>query len=240
MNGIKYRKKDIPLLTLKKGTILFRYSKNPLTDLRGIPIDDEHTCLNSNFNVFFHPNPFVGKAMLGQFRKFEKINIYKTLADLHLIMLIKPSLYTRGHRHSKRNFIKNCSDTRKGCFKRKDKSSDPCLSDTIIKKYPNVTGMIGFAKLDADKLEKSLMKGFPSRSNMKYMHFVEDANGVKSIPEIILYPLKTRNPKDLIINNSEKLDQAYELIHEFSYDSEKLREFMNTLTYNPSTYCYES
>ena len=236
---IKYRNKDIPILTLKKGTLLFRFSKNPLSDLRGIPIDSEHTCLNSNYNVFFHPNPFVGKSMLRQFKDVEKINIYKTLADLHLIMLIKPSQFTRGHRNSKRNFIKNCSDTRKGCFERKFKSSDPCLSDTIIKKYPHITGMIGFAIKDSMKLNISMGKGFPSRANMKYMHFVEDMNGVKSIPEIILYPLKTRNPKDLIINNSEKLDQAYELISEFPYDVVKLREFMDKAKYNPETYCYE-
>ena len=234
---IKYRNKEIPILTLKKGTLLFRYSKNPLPDLRGVPIDSEHTCLNSNYNVFFHPNPFVGKYMLPQFRKFDKINIYKTLTDLKIIMLIKPSIFTRGHRNSKRNFIKNCSDTRKGCFERKLKSSDPCLSDTIIKKYPDVTGMIGFAKADAKVL--NIFEKHISPSNMKYMHFVEDINGVKSIPEIILYPLKTRNPKDIIINNSEKLDQAYELVSEFPYNTEKLREFMDKAKYNPETYCYE-
>jgi hypothetical protein len=235
---IKYRNKEIPILTLKKGTLLFRYSKNgSLPDLRGIPIDSEHTCLNSNYNVFFHPNPFVGRYMLPQFKKFDTINIYKTLADLKIIMLIKPSVFTRGHRNSKRNFIKNCSNTRKGCFDRKLKSSDPCLSDTIIKKYPEITGMIGFAKKDANVLnifEKNI-----SASNMKYMHFVEDINGVKSVPEIVLYPLKTRNPKDIIINNSEKLDQAYELVSEFPYNTEKLREFMDKAKYNPETYCYE-
>jgi hypothetical protein len=234
---IKYRNKEIPILTLKKGTLLFRYSKNNLTDLRGVPIDSEHTCLNSNYNVFFHPNPFVGKYMLRQFKNVEKINIYKTLADLKIIMLIKPSPFTRGHRKSKRNFIKNCSDTRKGCFDRKYKASDPCLSDTIIEKYPDITGMIGFAKTDARMLDRFIKNISPS--NMKYMHFVEDINGVKSIPEIILYPLKTRNPKDIIINNSEKLDNAYELISEFPYDVVKLREFMNKAKYNPETYCYE-
>ena len=237
---IKYRNKEIPILTLKKGTLLFRFSKNgSIPDLRGIPIDSQHTCLNSNYNVFFHPNPFVGKSMLRQFKDYETINIYKTLSDLKIIKLIKPSLFTRGHRNSKRNFIKNCSDTRKGCFERKLKSSDPCLSDTIIKKYPEITGMIGFAKADAENLNISLKKGFPSKANMKYMHFVEDINGIKSIPEIILYPLKTRNPKDIILNNSEKLDQAYELVGEFQYDPEKLRKFMDQAIYNPETYCYE-
>ena len=235
---IKYRNKEIPILTLKKGTLLFRYSKNgTLSDLRGIPVDSEHTCLNSNYNVFFHPNPFVGKYMLPQFKNYEKINIYKTLADLHVIKLIKPSPFTRGHRHSKRSFIKNCSKTRKGCFDRKLKSSDPCLSNTIIKKYPHITGMIGFAKSDSDILNSFINN--ISSANMKYMHFVEDANGVKSIPEIILYPLKTRNPKDIILNNSEQLDQAYELISEFPYNTEKLREFMDKARYNPETYCYE-
>ena len=47
---IKYRNQEIPLLTLKKGTILFRFSKNPESDLRGVEIDSEHTCLNSNYN----------------------------------------------------------------------------------------------------------------------------------------------------------------------------------------------
>lgn len=235
---IKYRNQEIPLLTLKKGTVLFRFSKNPESDLRGVAIDSEHTCLNSNYNVFFHPNPFVGKYMLPQYRDSKTIHVYKTLADLNLIMLINPSKYTRGHRNTERSFIKNCSKTRKGCFDRKLKGTDPCLSDTIIKKYPHVTGMIGFAKVDAKRLKENLPN--ISESLLKHMHFVEDSTGVKSIPELILYPLKKRNPKDIILNNSDELDSAYELLKEFPYNKKQLSEFMNELTYNPETYCYET
>lgn len=238
MDHILYRKEKIPTMTLKKGTLLFRYTKDSKTDLRGIPIDENHTCLNSNYNVFFHPNPFVGKAMLYQFRKFDTIHVYRTLHDLNIIKLLKPSKYTRGHRHSSRSFITSCSKTRKGCFERKPKSSDPCFSKTIIEKYPDIVGMIGFAKIDADALQKTLDSGYIKPANMKYFHFMEDANGVKSIPEIILYPLRRRNPKDQILENNQKIDSAYELLGEFQYDTIKLREFMEKTRFDPDTEMY--
>ena len=143
MDSIPYRKSKILIKTIPKGTLLFRLTGYPKNDLRGVPKKDGTRCILSNHNVFFYPNPFVGNIALYKFKDtdLEHLAVFVLKNDIKVIWLLNPSKYSRVSKNTKRNFLKRCSTVRQGCLDRKIISRglhakyNPCLSDTIIKKY---------------------------------------------------------------------------------------------------------
>ena len=239
MDYILYRNEKILTMTLPKNTLLFRFSKNPEHDLRGPEIEEGKYCLTPTYNVFFYPSPFVNKLSLPQYTKEDKLHIYILNNPVKIIRLLKPSKYTRGHRHAKRTFIKNCNKTKKLCLPKLPRASDPCFTDTIIKKYPEIAGMMGFAIKDVELLRKKIDDNRVSKSNLKYINFAEDINGIKSVPEIILHPLKTRPSNKIVNTKNDKLETNYRLLKDISIDNADLRNFMeNHTTYHPETFTY--
>jgi hypothetical protein len=237
MDYILYRNEKIHTVTLPKNTLLFRFSRNPEHDLRGVEISPNKFCLTPNYNVFFYPSPFVNKLALPQHSKESIIHIYILDSPVRIVKLLKPSKYTRGHRHSTRAFIKNCNKTRKLCLPRTPRKSDPCFTDTIVNKYPDVVGMMGFAQADVRLFKRKMHK--LSKQSLSYLKFAEDINGVKSVPEIVLYPLKTRNPEQIISSADDKLDNSYRLLKDISIDESTLNKFMKDHTvYNPETFTF--
>lgn len=237
MEYILYRNEKIPTITLPKNTLLFRFSRNPEHDLRGPETAPGKFCLTPNYNVFFYPSPFVNKLSLPQHSKEDKIHVYILESPVKIVKLLKPSKYTRGHRHSTRAFIKNCNKTKKLCLPRIPRASDPCFTDTIVTKYPDIVGMMGFAKKDVELFKSKLRK--LSKSSLNYLKFAEDINGVKSVPEIVLYPLKTRNPKQVMTTAEDKLDNSYTLLKDIPIDESSLNSFMKDhAVYNPDTFTY--
>ncbi len=245
MESISYRNSKILVKTIPKGSLLFRLTNSPKNDLRGVPKKDGTRCILSNHNVFFFPNPFVGNLALHKFKDtdLEHIAIYVLKNDVKVIWLLNPSKYSRVSKNTKRNFLKRCSTVRQGCVDRKKPTGlhanyNPCLSDTIIKKYPDVVGMISNAVGD----NKRILESYPNLDKKKkqYFNFATDAIGVTSIPELILHPLKTRPSKDLIVEKGDKLEVNYKLIAEYDVSQQdKILKFMEKHTeYNPETYFF--
>lgn len=243
---IFYRRSPIMVKTIPKGTLLFRLTKSPKDDLRGFPKKDGTRCILSNHNVFFYPNPFVGRLALSEFlitKDAPFMTIYVLKNDIKVIWLLKPSKYTRVDKNRKKFFMKRCSKTRRGCVdKEHPKGShaayNPCLSDTIIEKYPDVVGIMGIAVGDIHRVT-NILKSKTAR-NKKYYHLAEDSNGFKSIPELVLHPLKRRPSKDLIVSSGDPLETNYSLVTQIrSEDEKKLADFMEKhAIYNPETYFY--
>jgi hypothetical protein len=238
METIPYRNTKLFIKTIPKDTLLFRLVNNPEDDLKGVLLKDGKRCITPNYNVFFYPNPFAGILAFQKYiNEFTSglIHVYKLKYDVKVLSLLKPSEYTRTSKNLQRTFIKRCSTVKKGCLPRQGKSYDPCLSDTIIKKYPEIVGMIAIQSKDSNIIKKNLKK---TQKLQKYFKFAEDATS-NGIPELILHPLRTRSTKNILTTN-EPLDTNYEHFKEFNIkDIQKLEEFMKSTTYDPETYFYK-
>jgi hypothetical protein len=242
MEEIPYRNTKLLLQTIPKGTLLFRLVKRPLDDTRGVPLDDGTRCIIPNYNVFFYPNPFVVKLALNNWVKKEDmgqyIHIYTVSHDIKVLKLIKPSKYSRAHKSTKRNFIKRCSTVPKQCMPNSLSSYDPCLSDTMISKYPEVVGIMGIPVADSRNVKKNLKK--TSKRIQKFFKITEDSLKIKGIPELVLHPLVKRPSNQMIVKDTDVLENNYKLLTKININNEaKLLNFMDKhATYNPDTFYY--
>jgi len=234
---VPYRRTKLLVKIIPKGTLLFRFTKNPQNDLRGVPVDSGR-CMTPNFNVFFHPNPFIGYYLYHDYRKEigETVYIYILTRDIKVLWLLEPSPYSRMTR-KKKTFIKECSRVPKGCMPRPANAYDPCMSDTMVRKHPDIVGMIALAAGD-DKLVRKAEKRGISKKVKSYFHKAKDSYGIHSVPEIILHPLSKRPLKDMIIRDEDKLENNYKLLKKMKYSEEELHSFMRNAEYDPKTYFY--
>lgn len=246
MESITYRNRQIPIKTIPKGTLLFRLTKSVKDDIRGIPKKDGTRCILSNHNVFFYPNPFVGKLALSEFiraKDYPRITVYVLKHDVKVIWLLDPSPFSRVDKNKKRSFMKRCSTARKGCV---DKISirgshapfNPCLSDTIIEKYPDVVGIMAIAFGDMERIKTGLPR--KTMRVRKFFKMATDSNKNHSIPELVLHPLTKRPAKDLIVNPGDTLETNYkELFQLDSSNDDRLASFMEKhAAYDPETFFY--
>jgi hypothetical protein len=237
MEEILYRNTKIPIKTIPKGTLLFRIVENPEDDFRGVKLEDGTRCIIPNYNVFFYPNPFMGNISIDSHLQEtqQTMYVYKLVKDVKVISLISPSKYSRRTRNTKRNFIKKCSNVPKGCMPRPLADYDPCLSDTIIKKYPDVVGIISIAISDNKRAKKRM-----TQKLKKYFKETTDARGISGVPEIMLHPLTVRPSSNVIVHDKDVLENNYEQVTKFSrFDIQRGQKFMDQhAIYNPDTFFY--
>ena len=117
-------------------------------------------------------------------------------------------------------------------------SYDPCLSDTIVKKFPDVVGMMGIPARDSKELKRSLKK--TSKKVSSYFKLASDSFGLTGIPELVLHPLTKRPSKQVIVHDDDILENNYKLLTKFNInDEQKMIQFMDRhTTYNPETFFY--
>lgn len=246
METVSYRNSELLVKTIPKGTLLFRLTKSQKNDIRGIPKEDGTRCILPNHNVFFYPNPFVGKYALSKFIKAKErkeITVYILKHDIKVFWLLEPSKYSRVDKNRKRFFMKRCSTIRKGCLDKVIPTGihanyNPCLSDTIIKKYPDIVGMLGIAYGDSERVNEAFRN--KTVRHKKFYKFAKDSNNTNSIPELILHPLTKRNEKPLIVKPDDTLDTNYKQLAIFEADNEdKLAKFMEKhAVFDPETFFY--
>lgn len=246
MESVPYRNTELLVKTIPKGTLLFRSTKFEKDDMRGYLRADGNRCILPNQNVFFYPNPFVGKYALSEFMKskdYPYITVYVLKNDVKVFWLLEPSKYSRVDKNRKRFFMKRCSTTRKGCVDRPSPTGshaayNPCLSDTVIKKYPEIVGMIGIAFGDAQRVQSAYKN--KTMRHKKYYKFATDSSNIESIPELILHPLRKRNEKPLIVKPGDTLETNYKEITKFQRENEgRLAAFMEKhAVYDPETFFY--
>jgi len=242
---VPYRNTKLLVKEFPKGTVLFRLVRKKNDDeIRGIPIGDDLRCISPNHNVFFYPNPFIAKKALQMWCKDSKhMNVYILEHPVKVLWLLTPSKYSRVTKNTKRNFIKRCSKIKKGCIPYHGagmhSAFNPCLSDSMIKNYPDITGIINLSVGDAPRIRQTLRE--TPKNFLRFMHTAMDADiKYPSIPELILHPLKERPQKDLLVYPDTKLDNAYYFYKCFcTSDEDKILKFMETLEYNPETYFYK-
>jgi len=244
METIPYRNTKIHVKTIPKGTLLFRLVKKLNQDeLRGVPLKDGTRCINSNHNVFFYPNPFIGdKALNMWMTDYKFMRIYILKKDVKVIWLLNPSKYSRTTKNTKRNFITRCTNVDFGCLPKKPMGMmakfNPCVSKTMITKYPDIVGMISIAVGDAFKIGK-VIRHKTMKNKLKYFHTATDSLNMTSIPELVLHPLAERPQKPVIVSENDVLDNNYDLLKTFSKDDQKILTFMEQhATYDPETFFF--
>ena len=239
MEEIPYRNTKILIQTIPKGTLIFRAAEAVENDLRGVPLGDGTRCIIPNFNVFFYPNPFAASRSIGKWlKKSMKMYVYTLKNDIRVVKLLNPSKYSRTTKSTKRNFIKRCSRVPKGCMPNNLSEWDPCFSDTIVKNYPDVVGMLAIAYSDSVRLKKSLKK--TSKNVSKFFKMTSDARGTTGLPELVLHPLTKRPPSEIIVKDTDTLENNYKLLTKFDLNNEaKMIQFMDKhATYDPDTLFY--
>jgi hypothetical protein len=246
MDTIPYRNGKIMVKTIPKGTLLFRLVNRINKDeTRGVKIAEDERCIIPNHNVFFYPNPFAASIGLNTWASNSKnMLVFVLEKDVKVMWLLKPSKYSRLTKNTKRNFIKRCSTIKRGCMPDKKTGMlaayNPCVSDTMIKKFPDVVGIITVAVGDAYRFKEGMVNLKPKKS--KYFHLAEaEEPKIPSIPELILHPLATRPQKELRVHPEDKLDNNYSLLKKFSLNDEAtIIKFMeNHAVYNPDTFFYQ-
>lgn len=241
METIPYRKSKLHVKTFPKGTLLFRLSKKVEDDLRGPELKDGKRCLTPHYHAFFYPNPFMGKLSIDLWSAYmKKIRVYRTTRDIKVLSLLEPSKYTRTHKSTKRTFIKRCSKVPQGCLPKPLVGYNPCFSETMVKKHPDIVGITSIATRDANDLINNLKRGKTQRRNLKYFHNAKDADGNEVPPEVAIHPMASRPSKDVITTSEDEIENNYEYLKTFNTDdNEGLRKFMDKhAKYNPNTYFY--
>ena len=239
METVPYRNTEILVKTIPKNTLLFRIPRNSIDDFKGAKLEDGTRCLTPNYNVYFHPNPFVGHISLPTtFTSLESsVFVYKLKKDIKVLWLLNPSRYSRRTKNSKSMFVKRCSTVKKGCLPSEGKYFDPCLSDTMIKNYPDIVGMIAISGGDNAILRKNLKKTVRFK---KYLNGAMDARKRGGIPELVLHPLTKRPSEDMISPESKEHETNYEFVKKLDKKNiPKLISFMERhASYNPETFFY--
>jgi hypothetical protein len=164
--------------------------------------------------------------------------------DVKVLWLLKPSKHSRVTKNTKRNFIRRCKSSESKCLPDKPAGMlaayNPCVSDTMIKKYPDIVGIINISIGDATRFRDGVRR--LSRRKSKYFHNAEAAEpSFPSIPELILHPLALRPQKEMLVHSGDKLDNNYSLLKKFDLrkDESKIIDFMEThAVYNPDTFFY--
>lgn len=240
METILYRRSKLLVKTIPKGTLLFRLVKNSEDDLRGVKLEDGKRCITPNYNVFFHPNPFIGYLMYHtEFPEMgDMMHIYILKHDVKVLLLVNPSKYNRLDRKKKGIFIKPCSTVKKGCLPREGRSYDACVSKSIIENHPEVVGTLSIAAGDQKYFRKALKKGI-NHKTLRTFKNAKDSFGINAVPELSLHPLTKRPSKDIILNSDDKVENNYRLLKKVKYNEKELQSFMqNHAEYNPDTYFY--
>jgi hypothetical protein len=196
-NTIPFDKENVNVITLPKGTVLFKGFKSldaskMLSDYLGwYKPNGEYSYIWPDFNVFYYPYPFV----------IDDINLIGTdiimttnylRKDIKIILGISPSENARNDRHSS-NYLKTCSKVDvsehfEGLY------YDPCLNPEFVEKNPDVVGSLFISGTDAKEHKEITAKNI---KYIKYRHFFQDNNNIIGVPEIIIHPFTERHSKEL-------------------------------------------
>jgi hypothetical protein len=193
---------------LPKGTVLFRGFEMkhgttldttvPFTELFGRQDAYGEYCVDPHHNTFFYPAPF----MVDVVNRYSIHAIYITNYDLELVLMIQPSTRTRDARGAiDKAPYSSCTDisTIDECGKKRI-HHDPCLSSLLLKEFPGIHGYIAIAQNDAGHFEHGyfpyMLKYDTTCAKSVAPFVVENARGLQSVPEIVLYPYHVRTSYD--------------------------------------------
>ena len=197
LKGISFKTLIIP-----RGTILFRginfedetkYT-NIFEDLIGYRTE-KYYGIDPNMNVFFYPVPYISDSV----KVYDIHVMYVTQYDIELLLLINPSNISR---ENKNNDIYN--DIFRTCMNISNKNKcgqdmsiiDPCLSDDVRKRFPQIDGYIAISNQDSavfyKKYQDMIDKNQLDKVKQILPSILINSSGNYGIPEIVIHPLRFR------------------------------------------------
>jgi hypothetical protein len=224
---VEYNEIQVPILTIPKGTVLFRSMQKEdliITDFFGINnLEKENEyCLSPYHNVYFYTYPYVIDT--NRYAKDENkmhMVMYMTTTDVKVVLLLKPSPYTR-HINEKAPFFTEC-DKVQFCGTT-GKNYDKCLLMDFMEANPDVCGMVGIQAPDTVRFNHEWRKPYfePFRKFITYLWDAGNMRGKDNFgtPEIALYPHRMRNLKEVktVIDDSiDKFDYIMKRKDKYNY-----------------------
>lgn len=207
LKTIKYKGDDVNIITLPKGTILFRgynEEKNIIDDYVGFrreAPEDNETIIPEDYNVFFYPYPFAVEEYFSNFKTFV---IMALQYDVQIVSQVYPSTNTHDDMYRDYGYVKPC----------KARPYDPCLTADFMKEYPKVVGQIGLFPGDV----KAMNDIYSDKvETFKYWKNFMDYNGYVGVPEVILYPFKERQKKKTFTEKDKTFESLNSRIKEYNY-----------------------
>lgn len=201
METVEFDEKEIPVITIPKGTLLFRAVQHEETDYVGREVGQGKLCIPPNYNVFFYYTPFAIDSVKW-YDRIMNIEVCVATKNLKIVSLISPSKYTRSSRFDKDFAMVPCDsdELKRACFK--TRVADPCFRDEFLAEFPDIVGYTAIAKEDADRLMAAVKRG-KLKKYAKYIPITTDNRGVEGTPEVVLYPLTKRQTESIYIQHPE-------------------------------------
>jgi Glycosyl transferase family 90/N-terminal domain of galactosyltransferase/N-terminal region of glycosyl transferase group 7 len=197
----------IPILTIPKGTLLFRAVRHSEGDFSGADISPGKRCIPKNYNVFFYMNPYVPEIH-PELAKVPNVDVYETPHDLKVVSMVRPSPYSRGSHYKTEKFpMISCDQVKDTCLRGRE--YDPCFKDEFLETFPDVHGWVAVGRSDSKKLLDAMKDG----KVPKDIHLVKDQRGVEGAMELALYPLRKREMDNVYIEHPTD----WKARHEFNY-----------------------
>jgi hypothetical protein len=204
---LDFKGAKIPIITIPKGTLLFRAVRHSEGDFSGADVSPGKRCIPKNYNVFFYMNPYVPEIH-PELAKVPNVDVYETPHDLKVVSMVRPSPYSRGsHRKTDTFAMIACDQIKDTCLKGRE--YDPCFKDEFLEMFPDVHGWVAVGRSDSKKLLEAMKKG----DVPKDIHLVKDQRGVEGAMELALYPLREREMDNVYIEHPVD----WKARHEFNY-----------------------
>ena len=198
-DGAVHRVVPVHTTKLPKGTLLFR----GLTELGAIPNDflgvtsGPTYCLPPHYMVYFYPFPFVDSTIW----TYRSYVIYVLTEDTEILTLISPAPLARANRANKLVPFATCRELERGMgCGLEGRPYDPCLKTEFMTEYPTIAGLIGIAGQERAALTRNIANPrsrLTPYANTYFGGYKDSLDDAPGIPEIVLYPRKTKSMADL-------------------------------------------
>jgi len=219
---------NLSIITIPKGTILFRKSKDINSDYCGIPNKKaNYYTTHADLNVFFYLYPYYSDIIDATLDDKNMTNkMFYLTKDIQLLNLTYPSKANRGDKNNMyyEDVFKSCNTIHQTLT-----AYDPCLNSQFIEDYPDVMGMLAIAETDAhDHIKLYYNKKKSKKDESLYYSVLWQDSKIRGSPEVILHPFQKRTEQSLFSRGSiipskledcKKLPKNYELLEESTENS---------------------
>jgi hypothetical protein len=208
ISSIKFKGESIPIVTIPKGTVLFRLiydREDHFSDFGGIKLlqktGQDKYCLNRQSNVFFFPYPYA--IDFNKYVTKDKVTnrqtiVYVTTTDVKLGLFVSPSKKTRKD-HINKSILQSC-DKFQLCGDFQGHSYDPCFEDDFIEAYPEIVGSMTLSFLDMNTLRANFWKEEVTDFR-KFITFIrEHGKNPPGVPDMAIYPRRKRSMEEITTN----------------------------------------
>ena len=218
---------NLSIITIPKGTVLFRKSKDLNSDYCGCRNKENPANYDvpTDLNVFFYFYPYYSD-IIDATDDFWTNKMFILTQDIKLLNLTYPSSINRRDRHNTtyNNIFVSC------------RTHDPCFTDIFKKKHPDILGFLAIAENDAnDHVKIYYNQDKTNKKTDKYPSFYsvlwEDSR-IKGSPEIILYPFQKRFLKEIhhSIEECKTIGNNYKLLAESNDEKPIVSQLNDYLT----------